>query len=110
MSDIVRLVWTLKSDPHCELDVFNCWTKNGMMGLQDLARILYKTGFCKTIGIYSATGHLIEDWSKGNARTSTDVFNEQLAEVLERPGGPHEREQKLKEENRELKNRLNERQ
>ena len=84
MSDLIRLVWTLKSDPHCELDVFNCWTKNGMMGLQDLAGILYRTGLCKTIGIYTVTGNLIEDWSKGGARSSTEVFNEEIKIALGR--------------------------
>ena len=83
MSDLIILKWNLKNDTHCWQIVFGCY--RNIDSMQTLALLLYKSGICRIIKIISDTANLIEDWSKGYARTSTDIFNEQMKEVMERP-------------------------
>ena len=82
MSDLIQLKWNLKNNPHCWLSVFGCYTN--ISSMQTLARMLYKSGICGSIQIVSDTANLLEDWSKGFAKTSTDIFNEQMSEVLDK--------------------------
>lgn len=81
MSDLIILKWNLKNDVHCYNVVFGCYTN--ISSIQTLARLLYKSGICGSIQILSDTANLIEDWSKGMARTNTEIFNEQMREILE---------------------------
>ena len=80
MSDLIILKWTLKSDPSCWQTVFSCY--RDISSLQTIAIMLHKSGICGSIKIVSDTATLIEDWSKGYARTSTAVFNEEMKEAL----------------------------
>ncbi|HUX47423.1 MAG TPA: hypothetical protein VMV58_05360 [Desulfosporosinus sp.] len=107
MSGLVKLVWYLKEDRGVSQYVYGVHDAEGIEGLRSLARLLHKSGICSSIQIVAdGCGSVLEDYAKGHMRTSTDIFNEQLAEVLERPGGPHEREQKLKEEVKRLKEQI----
>lgn len=81
MSDLIRLTWSLNTDPYCELSVFGCDGPNGRLSMQTLAGILYNTRRCTTIRIVSATGNLLEDWITGVMRTSTEVFNDQVRDL-----------------------------
>lgn len=81
MSDLIILKWNLKNDVHCFNVVFGCYRE--ISSMQTLARLLYKSGICGSIQILSADANMIEDWSKGIARTSTEMFNEQMREILE---------------------------
>lgn len=84
MNNLIILKWNLKNDIHCWQTVLGCYT--GIESMRTLAKMLYKSGKCGSIQIVSDTASMIEDWSKGILRTSTDIFNEQLREILEGSG------------------------
>lgn len=79
MIDLIILKWNLKNDIECWQAVFGCY-KN-IESMQTIAIMLYRSGICGNIKIVSDTATLIEDWSKGYARTSTNVFNERMREL-----------------------------
>jgi len=79
--DILILKWAFRDDPAIEYGLLSCYTENGLSAVRILAGILHETGRFGMIRIVSATGTVIEDWSKGYARTSTDVFNDLMQEV-----------------------------
>lgn len=106
MSGLVKLVWNLKEERHVFQYVYGVYDKEGIEGLRCLARLLFKSGVCGSIKIVDDAGFMIEDCTKGYIRTSIDIFNENLQKVLECPDGPNEREQKLKEEVRKLKEQI----
>jgi hypothetical protein len=87
---LIKLEWNLKTDRNVREYVYSVYDKHGISGLQTLARLLHKSGICGCIKIVSYDGSMLEDWTKGYKRHSTDIFNEQLKEVL---GRPNEREE-----------------
>ena len=78
-SDLIILKWNMKDDIYCWQSVFGCY--RNIDSMQVIARLLYKSGICGSIQIIS-DGALVEDWSKGIARNSTEIFNEQMKVVL----------------------------
>lgn len=81
MSELTILKWNLKDDIHCWNSVCGCY--HDIDSLRALALVLYGSGICGSIQIVTDTATLLEDWSKGYARTSTDIFNKRMREVLE---------------------------
>ena len=105
MEGLVKLEWNLKCDRNAREYVYGVNDEYGLKSLRTLAMLLKQSGICGSIRIVDFNGSLVEDWTKGYKRYSVDIFNEQLAEVLECPGGPHEREEALKEEVRVLRSK-----
>lgn len=74
------LKWTLKADPTGWLEVY-ADSRNTQV-LRCLARILYNSGLAEQIKIVSSTNTTIETWTKGYGQTPTDIFRDQVEQVL----------------------------
>ncbi|MCJ7483890.1 MAG: hypothetical protein MUO31_13105 [Thermodesulfovibrionales bacterium] len=83
MDDLIILKWNLKNDRHCWQSVFGC--HRGILSMQTLARILWKSGLCGSIQIIFANNSvMLEDWSRGFPMTDGDLFNQQMEDILEK--------------------------
>lgn len=86
MGRMIKLEWNFKTVRCANLCVYSTFDKQGMSSLRRLASLLFKSGICGCIRIVNDNGELIEDWSKGYRRFSTDIFNEQLRQNEKRDG------------------------
>ena len=82
MNDLAVLSWRFENT---EMSVVGSYSKYGAETLQLLAMMIYESRHrhkSSKIQICNLNGTLLEDWSKGYKRTSTDILNEQLEKVL----------------------------